>query len=121
MGWDDAIGKRCKMGTVVGVARNFHYSSLHRDVRPTFIVQPRQAPQYLNVRLRGGRIRESLETLRSKWAAFAPGLPFAYSFLDQRLARYYEQDQKQEKLAAHFQASAVDRLPGAVRPGIVRH
>ncbi len=102
MGWNDAIGKRCRMGTVVGVARNFHYSSLHRDVRPTFIVQPREAPQYLNVRLRGGRIQESLEALRSKWTAFAPGIPFAYSFLDQRLARYYEQDQKQEKLATIF-------------------
>jgi putative ABC transport system permease protein len=102
LGWKDAIGKRCEMGTVIGVARNFHYRSLHKDVRPTFIAQPIVPPQYLNVRLQGGRTRETLEALRSRWAAFAPGVPFAFSFLDQRLARFYEQDQKQEKLAAIF-------------------
>ena len=102
LGWEDPIGKRCQYGTVVGVARNFHYRSLHRDVRPTYIVQPLETPPYLNVRLRGGRIQESLEALRSKWTAFAPGYPFTYSFLDQRLARFYEQDQKQQKLATIF-------------------
>ena len=102
LGWKDAIGKRNQVGTVVGVVRNFHYSSLHRDVRPTYIVHPVETPQFLNVRLRGGRILETLEALRSKWAAFAPGYPFAYSFLDQRLARFYEADQKQQKLATLF-------------------
>ncbi len=102
LGWEDPIGKRCQYGTVVGVVRNFHYHSLHRDVRPTYIVQPLEMQPYLNVRLRGGRIRESLEALRSKWTAFAPGYPFVYSFLDQRLARFYEQDQKQQKLATIF-------------------
>ncbi|MFH2107357.1 MAG: FtsX-like permease family protein [Chrysiogenia bacterium] len=102
LGWEDPIGKRCQYGTVIGVARNFHYRSLHRDVRGTYIVQPLETPPYLNVRLRGGRVQESLEALRSKWTAFAPGYPFAYSFLDQRLARFYEQDQKQQKLAATF-------------------
>ncbi|MCX6555915.1 MAG: ABC transporter permease [Candidatus Aminicenantes bacterium] len=104
LGWKDAIGKRNQVGTVVGVVRNFHYSPLHRDVRPTFIVQPREIPQYLNVRLRGGQIRETLAALGSQWKTFAPGYPFAYSFLDQRLARFYEQDQKQQKLAAIFSA-----------------
>jgi putative ABC transport system permease protein len=104
LGWKDAIGKRCELGTVVGVVRNFHYSSLHRDVRSTFIAQPIAPPQYLNVRLQGGRTRETLDALRSRWTAFAPGYPFAYSFLDQRLARFYEQDQKQQKLAAIFSA-----------------
>jgi putative ABC transport system permease protein len=102
MGWKDAIGKRCRMGTVVGVVRNFHYSSLHKDVRPTFIVQPIEPPSYLNVRLSGSRIQDSLEALRSQWKTFAPGYPFVYSFLDQRLARYYEQDHKQQKLAIIF-------------------
>jgi putative ABC transport system permease protein len=103
LGWKDPIGKRCELGTVVGVARNFHYSPLHRDVRGTFIIQPvRGTPSYLNMRLRGGRIRETLEALRSRWSAFAPGYPFAYSFLDQRIARYYEQDRRQQKLAVLF-------------------
>jgi len=103
LGWKDPIGKRCELGTVVGVARNFHYSPLHQDVRGTFIIQPvRGTPSFLNVRLQGGRIRETLEALRSRWSAFAPGYPFAYSFLDQRFARFYEQDQRQQKLAVIF-------------------
>jgi putative ABC transport system permease protein len=102
MGWKDAIGKRCQMGTVIGVARNFHYRSLHRDVRPTFIGQPIAPAPYLNVRLQGGRTRETLDALRSRWAAFAPGGPFAFSFLDQRLARFYEQEERQEKFAFIF-------------------
>jgi putative ABC transport system permease protein len=104
LSWKEAIGKRCEMGTVIGVVRNFHYSSLHNDVRPTFIVQPRETPQYLNVRIRRNNIKETLDALNSQWTAFAPGYPFTYSFLDQRLARFYEQDQKQQKLAAIFSA-----------------
>ncbi|MBN2345975.1 MAG: ABC transporter permease [Candidatus Aminicenantes bacterium] len=102
LNWKEAVGKRCELGTVIGVARNFHYQSLHRDVRGTFIVQPLEPPSYLNVRLRGGRIGETLEALRSRWTAFAPGHPFTYSFMDQRLARFYEQDQRQQKLAIIF-------------------
>ncbi|MCU0236033.1 MAG: ABC transporter permease [Acidobacteria bacterium] len=102
LGWKEPIGKRCQYGTVIGVARNFHYRSLHRDVRATYIVQPLETPAYLNVRLRGGRIQESLDALRAKWTVFAPGRPFAFSFLDQRLSRYYEQDRKQQKLATIF-------------------
>jgi putative ABC transport system permease protein len=103
LGWKDPIGKRCELGTVVGVARNFHYSPLHRDVRGTFIIQPvRGTPSFLNVRLQGGRIRETIEALRSRWSAFAPGYPFAYSFLDHRFAQFYEQDQRQQKLAVIF-------------------
>jgi putative ABC transport system permease protein len=102
LGWKDPIGKRCELGTVVGVARNFHYSPLYRDVRGTFIIQPTKIPDYLNVRLQGGRVRETLEALRSRWSAVAPGYPFAYSFLDQRIARYYEQDRRQQTLAVIF-------------------
>lgn len=102
LGWKEAIGKRCEIGTVIGVVRNFHYTSLHSDVRGTFIVQPQETPPYLNVRLRGGRVRDTLAALRSRWMALAPGYPFTYSFLDQQLAQFYEQDQKQQKLAAIF-------------------
>jgi putative ABC transport system permease protein len=102
LNWKEAIGKRCEMGTVIGVARNFHYSSLHNDVRGTYIIQPRETPQFLNVRIRRDQIKGTLDALNSQWKAFAPGYPFVYSFLDQQLAQFYEQDQKQQKLAAIF-------------------
>jgi putative ABC transport system permease protein len=102
LGWKEPVGKRCQFGTVIGVARNFHYSPLYRDVRGTFIVQPTEIPDYLNVRLQGGRLRETIAALRARWQAFAPGHPFNYSFLDQRIARFYEQDRRQRTLAVIF-------------------
>ena len=105
LGWKDAIGKRCELGTVIGVVRNFHYSSLHSDVRPNiYRSAPGDTASISTCACGEAASGKRWTALRSRWTAFAPGYPFAYSFLDQRLARFYEQDQKQQKLAAIFSA-----------------
>ncbi len=102
MGWQDPIGKRFQFGTVIGVVRDYHFVPLHYDMRPVFITPPVEPAPYVSVRIRGDRIRETLQQLQARWGAFAPGHPFAYTFLDQRLARIYADDEKQQKLATLF-------------------
>jgi len=102
MGWPEPIGKRFQYGTVVGVVRDFHFDPLHYDLRPVFITPPVDPAPYVSVSIRGDRTRETLQELRARWQAFAPGYPFAYTFLDQRLARIYAEDEKQRKLASLF-------------------
>jgi len=102
MGWQEPIGKRFQYGTVVGVVRDFHFDPLHYDIRPVFITAPADPAPYVSVSIRGDRIGETLQQLRVRWQTFAPGYPFAYTFLDQRIARIYTEDEKQQKLATLF-------------------
>ncbi len=107
LGWTDPIGKRCEYGTVIGVVRDFHFYPLQYELRPLFIVTPVDPAPFLNLRIRADRVRETLDRLRTRWQAIAPGRPFFYSFLDERLARFYADDERQQKLATMFSALCV--------------
>ena len=102
LGWKNPIGRRCEFGTVIGVVRDFHFYPLQYELRPLFITAPVGPAPFLNLRVRADRLRETLDRLRARWQDIAPGRPFLYSFLDERLARFYADDEKQQKLATMF-------------------
>jgi putative ABC transport system permease protein len=102
LGWTNPIGKRCRVGTVIGVVRDFHFHPLQYELRPLFITAPVGPAPYLSVRIRADRVRETLDLLRTRWQAVAPGRPFFFTFLDERLARLYQDDEKQQRLATIF-------------------
>ena len=101
-GWEEPIGKRNQFGQVIGVVKNFSFDSARNDVRPLYIIQPRQTPGVLNVRLKGDNILQTMDFIKEKWKKFSPNVPLNYSFLDQDLRSIYEIDNTQKKLSSIF-------------------
>jgi ABC-type antimicrobial peptide transport system permease subunit len=94
------VGTRFSMwgwnGTVLGVVEDFHFRSLHEEVRPLLLfVLPRFYSKILvKIRPEAGPTSAVLARIREVWEKFAPGTPFSYEFLDAAFARNYQAEQK---------------------------
>ncbi len=111
-GWEDPVGKRLTQGSgqnawrVVGVMKDFHFKSLHQEVRPlALFCRPNQ--QFVSVRIRPENIPQVLATLNDKWKAFAPNIPFTYSFLDEDFDALYRSEARLKQLFYAFTLLAI--------------
>ena len=91
---------------VIGVVRDFNYDSLRNAVEP-MMLRLGETGSRLILRVRGEDIAGTIETLRRKWAAFAPGEPFEYGFLDERFDRMYESELRTGRIFGSFAGLAI--------------
>lgn len=104
MGWGEhVIGKKVKFfhakedGLVIGLVKDFNFSSLHNAVGPLLIIKARKEGGFLHLKIRGN-LPQTIDYIKEKWSGFDPNHPFEYSFLDQRFNEQYKEDETQFKL-----------------------
>lgn len=119
LGIIDPIGKHViRVGTnpenaqklhIIGVMKDFHFESLHNEIRPLFVLPFRQDGfgRYTTVKLSGSDFGSSLQNLESIWHKFAGNQAFEYSFFDQEFARLYAAEQRTGKLMLIFTALTI--------------
>lgn len=79
---------------IIGVVKDFHYKSLHEDIQPLIIaVEPYDAGQVL-IKLDGNQFASILNEVEVIYSELNNELPFEYQFLDEKLARLYDQEVK---------------------------
>jgi putative ABC transport system permease protein len=111
-GWADPLGKRIALsskqtGTVIGVVKDFHFTSLREAMRPVaFHVRPEEF-RYVSARLRPGNVSQVLARLEEIWQQFAPAYPFDYHFLDEDIDALYETEQRLGRAVTYFTGLAV--------------
>ncbi len=91
---------------IIGIVKDFNRTSLKSQVEPT-IYFPRYAPSNLVIKLRPEQYHQGLAYLQETWAEFFPNAPLDYSFLDDRFAALYEQDQRFGDIFATFSGLAI--------------
>ncbi len=77
---------------VIGVVEDFHFRSLHEQIRPLVIGawdNPVQSIDYFTARVSPENLPATIAALRTIGEAFDPDRPFEYNFLDQRLGDFY--------------------------------
>jgi putative ABC transport system permease protein len=109
MGWgDQAVGKKVKFfhaekdGQVVGVVKDFNFSSLHNEVSPLLIGKTRKECGYLYLKVKGENLRETMAYIKEKWEVYDPNNPYEFFFLDQRFNEQYKEDEIQHKLVSNL-------------------
>lgn len=95
LGLDKPIGKTIKIGprpplTIIGVVKNFHYSSLREEVAPAALnMDPTSGLSYAVVRISAANMTETITYLRERWEEIQSVRPFEYSFLDDDIQLFY--------------------------------
>jgi putative ABC transport system permease protein len=118
LGWDDPIGKRInnwarerRNFTVIGVIKDYHYESLHQEIRPQVLFLAggyyKRGDSYITVRLNTENIPGTIKDIESTWKKFAPNKPFEYSFLDEDYDRLYLNEKQTRKLFSIFSFLAI--------------
>ncbi|HPE17072.1 MAG TPA: ABC transporter permease [Tenuifilaceae bacterium] len=105
-GWsDEPMGKRIQFGLrldgtvrndgrVIGVARDFHFTSIHNPIEPfMFIISPRE-PNVLTIKIKPGTVNETLDFVKKKFDEFKATRDLNYYFLEQELEDLYRAEQK---------------------------
>jgi len=91
---------------VIGVVKDFNFSSLHDKVGP-LVINMGDNRGSLAVRLRGGNIFATQAQIESKWKAMANGVPFTYTFMDDDFNRLYQSEKQTEQLFISFAVFAI--------------
>lgn len=111
LGWTNPIGKTLGMGDirgpVVGVVGDFHYESLHTEIKPAIFPFIRWTPSNMAVRLRPGNATEAVAAVQQIWDEMVPQRPFSYSFLDQDYQKLYENEQRMAQVFSVFAVLAL--------------
>jgi len=89
---------------VIGVVKDFHFQSLHQDIRPLVIRFPAFTPYLLTVRISENTPAATLSYIEDTWNAFVNQQPIHMSFLEDDLSTLYRNE---EKTAAVFSIFAV--------------
>jgi putative ABC transport system permease protein len=116
-GWTDAIGKRIpgkgfSEHEIIGVVKDFNYTALYAKVEPLVMVMDPvilfSGSENMNfdnspvpkvfVRLSPGNMHTTIEQVKRVWERLTGGEEFTFSFVDERLAAQYRNDQNLGKI-----------------------
>ncbi len=112
IGYKDPVGKPLSMwgrkGTIVGVLKDFHFSSLHDPIHP-LIVWNGEKDNYGNILIRteAGKTKEALASLERICKSLNPKFPFTYTFSDDAYQKTYNSEMVVSKLSAVFSFLAI--------------
>ncbi|MCX2739144.1 ABC transporter permease [Pontibacter anaerobius] len=108
----DAVGKSMKVGsefkaTIVGVVEDFHQNSLHRPIDPTIMFTSPKNYLFLNAKIDMGQKQEAINHLEEVWNMAYPDDVFSYSFLDDTIDEFYQDEARQSQLFKIFSVIAI--------------
>ena len=103
IGWDPqhAIGRTIEnraTGPVVGVVKDFNFSSLHEPIGPLLIFLGRDFSRSFMIRVSGNNMHAALSGLEAMWKRRIPDRPFNYHFLDEDYNKLYDAEQRTSAL-----------------------
>ncbi|MBX2943265.1 MAG: ABC transporter permease [Cyclobacteriaceae bacterium] len=108
---DEALGKHVSLngrnGEIVGVVKDFHFTSLHMPIGPLAIFSGPDEYNFAFVKLNPGSLSETLKELKSISNSVAPHRPFSYEFMDQQFNALYNSDQRMARLFEIFSTLAI--------------
>ncbi|MGC1241307.1 MAG: FtsX-like permease family protein, partial [Chryseosolibacter sp.] len=111
MGLEEPVGERFNLWgndyTIIGVTKDFHFTSLHEEVKPFFFrITPDQVRKVM-VRMEAGKETETLAILADFYKKFNPGYSFDYHFLDAEYQALYAAEQRVAALSKYFSVLAI--------------
>ncbi|WCT10542.1 ABC transporter permease [Mucilaginibacter jinjuensis] len=107
----DIIGKMIRAGgntgPVVGVIKNFHNASFRQGIAPVFLTTNYQSYDNYAIKVNLNNAKPALAAFDKLWTETYPDHIYSYQFLDERLAKFYDQDNTMLKLIEVFACIAI--------------
>jgi putative ABC transport system permease protein len=102
----DESAKTLKEFRVVGIVKDFNFSSLREPVKPlAFLLGSNDGG--MTARLQGSDITQTVSAIEDKWKAVAPDLPFEYSFMDADFDKLYKGESQSGILITYFASLSI--------------
>ena len=103
---DDIATRKLKVYTIVGVVKNFNFSSLRERVTPVVLGYGKETGS-VAIRLKNSDASGIINQVKAVWENFLPGQPFSYSFMDDDFNKIYSTEQQTGKIFITFAIIAI--------------
>ena len=103
-GWypDDSLG------TIIGVAEDFNFNSLHYDINTlAMVVHPEWSYSEMSVKIAGDNVAGAVAEVKDVWESQISSFPFQYTFLDDHFEELYRSDQQMSAVVTVMAALAI--------------
>jgi putative ABC transport system permease protein len=108
---ENAIGTPVELGSrqgeIIGVVKDFHFSSLHNPIGPLVIFTEESQLAHVFVKLAPGEIKASLEKIKDICNRVYPHRPFEYQFVDQQYGALYKAEEQMGTIFTVFATLAI--------------
>ena len=108
------LGKRFYFGygdstsTIIGVAKDFNFNSLHHKIETLCILNQTQwGFDEMSVRIDGTRASAAIAHVQAVWNRLLPEYPMEYTFLDEHFAELYRADKQVSKIVGILATLAI--------------
>jgi putative ABC transport system permease protein len=96
----NALGKRIIVNgswsvSIIGVVQDFQSESKHKKIRPYVMIYQANNFYMASIRIASTRINKTLSSIDKLWSGLYPDNLFSYEFLDDHIANWYRQEQKE--------------------------
>jgi putative ABC transport system permease protein len=114
LGFDDPIGrnlttpwKRGQLLTIVGVVKNYHIESLHKNVEPMALELDPGINGYISIKVNAGEnIRETVGMVEDAWHRYSDN-PCQYFFFDEEYEKLYRSEANTGRILTIFAALSI--------------
>jgi len=90
------------IGPIIGVVKDFHIRSLHRDIRPVLFKYGVDKISAAVIRIQPNAVPEALRDIKKIWHKVNPDTPFSFQFVDEALQHAYRADLRFGRLVQLF-------------------
>lgn len=94
-------------GIIVGLVKDFNFASLHAKVEPLVIEYNPYDANYLLLKVRAGQVPQALQFMESNVRTLSPSAKFSYAFLDDKLNRLYDAENRMSTVFKTFAGFAI--------------
>jgi putative ABC transport system permease protein len=89
------------LGTIVGIAKDFNFNSLHHKIETLFMLYARDVwYSEISVKIDGRKAEQAISHIQSSWKKLVADQPLQYSFLDEHFKELYKADMQVSEIVA---------------------
>jgi putative ABC transport system permease protein len=92
---------------IIGVVKDFNFTSLRDNITPVMLVMDNDWLPSLSVRVNTNNLPALMQKIENKWKAMAPGLHIDYSFMDDDFNALYNNEQRMGTIFIVFTTLAI--------------
>lgn len=111
MAFDNPLGQEIeifeKKGIVIGVVKDFHFESLHSEIRPLVLKFAVGGQTYLYAKIESANLDETIKDIEAVWNGLEHNYPFNYRFFDQDFNSMYRAENRFKDILGYFAIFAV--------------
>jgi len=102
----DENTKTLKEFRVIGIVKDFNFSSLREHVKPLAFMFGSDDGG-MTVRIAGSDLTQTVSKIQDKWKLVAPDFPFEYSFMDADFDHLYKGERQSGELITYFASLSI--------------